>query len=94
MKGWADDQKIEGSMITFLGDPTGAFTKAVGMGMDHPGPNGVLGVGRCKRFAMVVEDSVVKAVEVSEAEGDPAGDNEPEGEVTKKTRVEHILELL
>ena len=43
---------------------------------------------------LVVDDGAVTHVEVSEADGDPAGDNEPDGPVTAKTRVEHILTLL
>ena len=94
MQAWAKDQGIGGSMITFLADTTCAFTRAVGMVLDHPGPMGALGTPRCKRFVLVVDDGVVTHVEVSEAEGDPAGDNGPEGPVTAKTRVEHILTLL
>lgn len=62
--------------------------------MDHPGPLDALGATRCKRFVLVVEDGIVKHVEVSEAADDPAGDNEPEGPITRKTRVERILEVL
>ena len=94
MTGWAKDQGVEGSIVTFLADTTCAFTRAVGMVLDHPGPMGVLGSPRCKRFVLVVDDGAVTHVEVSEADGDPAGDNEPEGPVTAKTRVEHILTLL
>ena len=43
--------------------------------------------------AQLIENGIVKAVNVSEAEGDPAGDNEPEGPVTALTRVETMLEL-
>jgi len=94
MKGWAKDQGIEGSIVRFLADTRCQFTRKIGMSMLHPGPKGALGNIRCKRFVLVVDDGVVKNVEVSEAEGDPAGDNEPDGPVTAKTRVEHILELL
>mmetsp|Transcript_68203 Transcript_68203/g.202953 ORF Transcript_68203/g.202953 Transcript_68203/m.202953 type:complete len:95 (-) Transcript_68203:55-339(-) len=94
MKGWAKDQGTEGSMITMMGDPQSRLTRRLGMVLRHPGPMGVLGNPRCKRFVLVVENCEVKAVEVSEAEGDPAGDNEPTGEVTAKTRVEHVLTLL
>lgn len=93
MEAWAKDQKIHGSMITFLADPTGAFTKALGMTITHPGPNGLLGAARCKRFVMVVDHGIVSALEVSEAADDPAGDNDPDGPVTALTRVEHILTL-
>jgi len=94
MKGWAKDQGVEGSIVRFLADTRCQFTRKIGMSMLHPGPKGALGNIRCKRFVLVVDDGVVKNVEVSEAEGDPAGDNEPEGPVTAKTRVEHVLTLL
>lgn len=94
MKAWAVDQKVEGSLITFLADTRGEFTEALGMFMDHPGPKEALGNRRCKRFVLVCENGVVKHVEVSEGPGDPAGDNEPQGPITKKTRVENVLTLL
>jgi len=93
MEAWAKDQGIAGSMIQFLADPTSAFTSAIGMAMSHPGPAGLLGPGRCKRFVLVVEDGVVKAVTVSEGEDDPAGDNDAEGPVTELTLVDHVLTL-
>merc|ERR1712232_239283 len=94
MKGWAKDEGIEGSMIRFLADTRSQFTRKIGMSMLHPGPKAALGNIRCKRFVLVVDDGVVKNVEVSEAPDDPAGDNDPEGPITAKTRVEHILTLL
>jgi len=94
MKAWAKDQKIEGSIIRFLADTRCQFTRKICMSMLHPGPKGALGNIRCKRFVLVVEDGEVKNVEVSEGPDDPAGDNEPDGPVTAKTLVEHILTLL
>lgn len=91
MKAWAKDQGVEGSIITFMADTRCEFTRKIGMAISHPGPKGALGNIRCKRFVLIVEDSVVKHVEVSEAEGDPAGDNEPEGPVTARTRVDNVL---
>eukprot|EP01048_Picozoa_sp_COSAG05_P001012 COSAG05_NODE_32_length_28165_cov_450.666714_11_plen_111_part_00 len=41
----------------------------------------------------VIEDGIVKAVNCSEAPGDPAGDNEPEGAVTALTRVDAMIAL-
>eukprot|EP00587_Corethron_hystrix_P013352 CAMPEP_0113308384 /NCGR_PEP_ID=MMETSP0010_2-20120614/6841_1 /TAXON_ID=216773 ORGANISM="Corethron hystrix, Strain 308" /NCGR_SAMPLE_ID=MMETSP0010_2 /ASSEMBLY_ACC=CAM_ASM_000155 /LENGTH=191 /DNA_ID=CAMNT_0000163409 /DNA_START=55 /DNA_END=630 /DNA_ORIENTATION=+ /assembly_acc=CAM_ASM_000155 len=78
MNAWAEDQGIEGSMLSFMGDPAGEFTKACGMEMTHPGPPSVGIIGRCKRWAMHVVDGVVKYVAISEAENDPAGDDNPE----------------
>lgn len=77
MQGWAKDQEIDGSMVTFMGDPACEFTKACGMEMTHPGPPSVGIIGRCKRWAMYVKDNVVKYVAVSEGEDDPAGDDDP-----------------
>jgi len=94
MKGWAKEQGVEGSIVRFLADTRCQFTRKIGMSMLHPGPKGALGNIRCKRFVLVVDDGVVKNVEVSEGPDDPAGDNEPEGPITAKTRVEHILTLL
>jgi len=94
MQAWAKDQKVEGSIIRFLADTRCQFTRKIGMSMVHPGPRGALGNVRCKRFVLVVNDGEVKNVEVSEGPDDPAGDNEPDGPVTAKTRVEHILTLL
>jgi peroxiredoxin len=79
MTAWGKDQGIEGSMITFLGDPSGAFTKAVGMELIHPGPHGKGLLGRCKRFALYVVDGEVKFQAIAEdPEHDPAGDDFPE----------------
>ena len=52
MKAWAEDQGVEDSMITFMGDPAGAFTGGLSPSkvLDHPGPVSVLGGPRCKRF--------------------------------------------
>lgn len=91
MKAWAKDQKVDGSIITFLADTRGEFTEAIGMFMNHPGPKHALGSERCKRFVLICKDGVVKNVEVSEAPDDPAGDNDPKGPVTAKTCVDNIL---
>lgn len=77
MQAWAEDQGIEGSFITMMGDPSRAFTTAVDMEMNHPGPPSVGIINRSKRFALYVVDGVVKSVQVSEGEDDPAGDGDP-----------------
>mmetsp|Transcript_8314 Transcript_8314/g.18597 ORF Transcript_8314/g.18597 Transcript_8314/m.18597 type:complete len:90 (-) Transcript_8314:83-352(-) len=78
MNAWAKDQKVEGSMISFYGDTTGAFTRALGVEMNHPGPMRVLGNPRCKRHAMIVENNVIKKIFVAEGKDDPAGDDKPD----------------
>lgn len=79
MKAWAKDQGVEDSMIKFYADPTGAFTKACGMIMDHPGPIGVGLLGRCKRFLLYIENGEVKySVIAEDPDFDPAGDEFPE----------------
>ena len=91
MQGWSKDQKVEGSMITFLADTRRELTEALGMVLDHPGPMGALGNKRCKRFCLFIDNGTIKACNVSEADGDPAGDNEPDGPVTALTRVDAML---
>jgi len=78
MNGWAKDQGIEGSMITFFGDPAGEFTKDCGMEMTDPGPPTVGIIGRSKRWAMHVVNNIVEYVAVAEGPDDPAGDDFPE----------------
>lgn len=68
MGGWAIDQKTGGTIVTMMGDPAAEFTKACGMEMTHPGPPSVGIIGRCKRWAMYVENNIVKHVAVAEGE--------------------------
>jgi len=89
MQAWAADQKIEGSIVTFMADPAAELTKALDMEMTHPGPPSVGIIGRCKRFAIHADDEVIKTVKVSEAEGDPAGDDDPSA-----TLAEGMLEAI
>ncbi|TPW31504.1 peroxiredoxin [Martelella alba] len=65
MGGWAKATGGEGK-IRFLADPDGAFTKAIGMELDLSG--GGLGI-RSKRFSMLLEDGVVKQLNVEENSG-------------------------
>jgi len=89
MTGWAKDQGIEGSIIKFLGDPRSELTKALDLVLDHPGPMGVLGNTRCKRFSMLIDDGIIKTINVAAYEDDPAGDDKP-----TVTLVEKMLEDL
>mmetsp|Transcript_31854 Transcript_31854/g.101437 ORF Transcript_31854/g.101437 Transcript_31854/m.101437 type:complete len:90 (+) Transcript_31854:576-845(+) len=89
MTAWAKDQGVEGSIITFLGDPRSELTKALDLVLDHPGPMSVLGNPRCKRFSMLIDDGVIKTVNVAATEDDPAGDDNP-----TVTLVEKMLEDL
>lgn len=78
MTGWAKDQGIDGSMITFLGDPTSKLTEALGMVFDTVALGITpLGYPRCKRFALYIDDGVIKVWNVSGTEADPAGDDDP-----------------
>ncbi|KAL3898512.1 MAG: hypothetical protein SGARI_006654, partial [Bacillariaceae sp.] len=88
MTAWEKDQGTEGTIVTMMGDPSGEFTKTVDMEMTHPGPIGVGIIGRCKRWAMLVDDGVVKDVAVAESELDPAGDDFPE-----KTLAPALIEM-
>jgi len=77
MRAWFLDQKLEGSMMQMMGDPSGEFTRECGMELTHPGPKSKGLYGRCKRFAMHVINCEVQYVAVSERDDDPAGDEHP-----------------
>lgn len=86
MQAWAKDQEAGDSMLTFLGDPASELTRALDLELTDPGPKSKGLFGRCKRFAIHVEDSVINAIQISEAPDDPAGDSNP-----SETLVEGIL---
>lgn len=79
MKAWSDDQEVDKArgFVTMMGDPTAELTRQLDMVLDHPGPMGKGLINRSKRFAIYAENGVVKALKVSEAPDDPAGDDDP-----------------
>lgn len=84
MKAWAQDQGVDGSMITMLADTRCEFTRALGLVLDHAGVMQVLGNPRCKRFSMVVDNGVITTINVAGAEDDPAGDGDPSASLVEK----------
>ena len=65
MKAWADATGATGK-ITFLADGSGDFTKATGMTLDLV----AAGLGeRSQRYSMLVEDGVVKVLNIGDAPG-------------------------
>jgi peroxiredoxin len=60
MGAWCRDQKA-GGKIRFLGDGSAAYTKELGLELDL----NARGMGmRCQRFSMLVEDGVVKSLNI------------------------------
>jgi peroxiredoxin len=60
MGAWARDQKTAGK-VRMMGDGSAAYTKALGLELDLTGR----GMGmRCQRFSMIVDNGVVKALNV------------------------------
>lgn len=66
MGAWGEATGAAGAGITMLADPESAFTKALGMDFDAP-PAGLM--ARSARYAMVVEDGVVKTLHREENPG-------------------------
>jgi glutaredoxin/glutathione-dependent peroxiredoxin len=61
---WARANGADMDKVVMLADGNAAFTKAIGLDLDASGA----GLGtRSKRYAMVVEDGVVRALKVEEA---------------------------
>jgi peroxiredoxin len=60
MGAWGKDQKTDGKVL-MLADGAAAFTKQLGLELDLTGPG--MGV-RSKRYAMVVDNGVVKTLNV------------------------------
>eukprot|EP00434_Breviolum_minutum_P040318 symbB.v1.2.035823.t2/scaffold4870.1/size33650/2 len=66
MDAWARDQKIEGSMITFLADTEGNMARSLNLLLDTPKIRQRLGGPRLKRFAMLVKEGVITEMVVAE----------------------------
>jgi len=60
---WAKDTGAAAAGIEVLADADGSFTKALGMNIDGAGWIN----GRSKRYAMLVQDGTVQALQVEEA---------------------------
>jgi len=60
MGAWARDQKTAGK-VRMMGDGSAAYTKALGLELDLAAKG--LGM-RCQRFSMLVDDGVVKALNI------------------------------
>mmetsp|Transcript_25923 Transcript_25923/g.59906 ORF Transcript_25923/g.59906 Transcript_25923/m.59906 type:complete len:90 (+) Transcript_25923:316-585(+) len=89
MEGWAKAMNIQGSLLKFYGDTSGALTRALGLELNDPGVVKKLGGNRCKRHAIIVEDLVIKHIFVASFDNDPAGDSKPD-----ITLAEHVLRHL
>jgi 2-Cys peroxiredoxin 5 len=59
MSAWGESQGAQGK-VRMLADPQGAFAKAVGLDVQAPNLGGI----RSKRYSMLIEDGVVKALNV------------------------------
>ncbi len=66
MKAWGEATGATDAGLTLLADAESTFTKAIGMDFDAP-PAGL--VARSKRYAMIVEDGVVKTLNEEESPG-------------------------
>ena len=64
---WAKDTGGAKAGLRFVGDASGAFTKAIGLDFTFPA-RGL--IDRSKRYAMLVEDGVVKVLNVEASPGE------------------------
>jgi len=63
MQAWGKEHGAEGK-ITMLADADGAFTRAIGLSLDLPD----FGLsGRSERYSMVVDDGIVKSINVEKS---------------------------
>ncbi|QIE55475.1 peroxiredoxin [Pikeienuella piscinae] len=67
MKAWGEATGATAAGIRMLADPESAFTKALGLDFSAP-PAGL--IARSKRYSMLVEDGVVKVLNVEDSPGE------------------------
>lgn len=63
---WAKSTGADAAGIEVLADADGSMTRALGLNFDAP-PAGLH--GRCKRFAALLKDGVVEAIQVEDSPG-------------------------
>jgi len=79
MEAWAESQGVTAdSIVTLLGDPYGELTESLQMELTHFGPQEKGLINRSKRFAMYIDDGIIKIIRVAEKDDDPAGDAFPD----------------
>ena len=66
LRAWGEATGATAAGIMVLSDAGGEFTRSIGMNFDAPGAGLV---GRSKRYAMLVEDGVVRVLHVETARG-------------------------
>jgi cytochrome c peroxidase len=66
MKAWGESTGATEAGLHMLADADGSFTKAIGLDFDAP-PAGL--IGRSQRYSMLVEDGIVKSLNVEESPG-------------------------
>lgn len=66
MKAWGEATGGAAAGITFLGDASSEFTKAIGLEFSAPAAGLI---DRSKRYALYAEDGVVKVLQVEDAPG-------------------------
>ncbi|KEO59970.1 hypothetical protein DT23_15195 [Thioclava indica] len=66
MQAWGESTGATKAGLSMLADAEGAFTQAIGMDFSAP-PAGL--INRSRRYAMLVEDGVVKVLHVEESPG-------------------------
>lgn len=66
MAAWGESTGATAAGITMLADPAGEFSKAIGMTFDMPA-RGL--INRSNRYAMLVEDGVVKVLQQEPSNG-------------------------
>ena len=93
MAAWAENQGVPtDSIIKLYGDPYGQVTEKLNMELTHAGPKQKGLVNRCKRFALYIENGIVRIVRVAESDQDPAGDDFPDVTLAE-SMIEAILAL-
>ena len=66
MKAWGEATGATAAGLTMLADADSSFTKAIGMDFSAP-PAGL--IARSRRYPMLVEDGVVKLMEIEQSPG-------------------------
>mmetsp|Transcript_102193 Transcript_102193/g.256204 ORF Transcript_102193/g.256204 Transcript_102193/m.256204 type:complete len:298 (+) Transcript_102193:74-967(+) len=78
MTAWAREQGIAGTIVRFMADLEGSFTRSLGLVLEDEETRKKYGRGRCKRCALIVQEGIVQRINIASYSDDPLGERHPQ----------------
>jgi len=78
MTAWAREQGIAGTIVRFMADLEGLLTRSLGLVLEDEETRRKYGRGRCKRCSLIVQEGIVRRINIASYSDDPLGERHPQ----------------